>query len=65
VGAPYGDANLDGVFDTGDLVFVFQAGKYDANPAVRATWADGDWNCDGLFTSADLLRVFQLGTYRG
>lgn len=60
-----GDANLDGIFDSSDLVAIFQAGFYrDAatgHDAVlgSATWATGDWNCDGAFTSADLVAALQ------
>jgi uncharacterized protein YjbI with pentapeptide repeats len=65
-----GDANLDGEFDSADLVLVFEAGQYEtterfswggiANPA---TWSTGDWNTDGEFTSSDLVLAFQDGGY--
>ena len=48
-----GDVNLDGVFDSRDLIIVFQQGKYESGEA--ATWATGDWNCDGEFNAADLI----------
>jgi len=57
----FGDANLDGEFDSGDLVAVFEAGKYEAE--LEATWGEGDWNADGLFDSADLVTAFQDGGY--
>ena len=56
-----GDVNLDGEFDTSDLVNVFQAGKYEFDTA--ATWSDGDWNADGRFTTGDLVAAFQDGGY--
>jgi ELWxxDGT repeat protein len=56
-----GDANFDRLFDTSDLVSVFQRGKYETNSP--ATWSDGDWNCDGLFGTADLVAAFQRGWY--
>lgn len=59
-----GDANLDGIFDSTDLIAVFQAGKYEDGQARNATWAEGDWDCDGDFTTADLVVAFQSGKYR-
>lgn len=59
-----GDANLDGVFDSTDLVLVFQSGKYEDGIARNATWAEGDWDCDGEFTTADLVAAFQSGAYQ-
>lgn len=56
-----GDANLDGVFNSTDLVLVFQAGKYETGQA--AVWATGDWNEDGVFNSSDLVLAFQEGHY--
>ena len=59
--ALYGDANLDGLFNSTDLVQVFQAGKYETSQA--ADWNQGDWNGDGRFDSQDLIATFQRGTY--
>ena len=59
-----GDANLDGVFNSSDLVQVFQRGTYEAGVAGNSSWADGDWNCDGEFSSGDLVAAFQAGGYR-
>jgi hypothetical protein len=57
-----GNANLDGAFDSSDLVQVFGAGKYETG--IRdATWADGDWNHDSLFGSRDLIIALQYGAY--
>ncbi len=58
-----GDTDLDGVFNSRDLIRVFQAGKYERPDAGRVGWAEGDWNCDGRFDSKDLLRAFQSGGY--
>jgi hypothetical protein len=63
LGAPRGDANLDGAFNSSDLVSIFQVGKYETGQA--ATWSEGDWNGDSQFSSTDLVLVFQWGTYRG
>ena len=58
-----GDANRDGVFNSGDLVAVFQVGKYEDAIPGNATWAEGDWDGDGDFTSADIVLAFQYGAY--
>ena len=63
LGTTYGDANLDRVFDSSDLVRVFTAGQYDDGIEGNSSWATGDWNCDGEFDSADLVFVFQQGGY--
>lgn len=57
----YGDATLDGIFDTGDLVTVFQSGKFETEQS--ATWAEGDWDGDGRFGSGDLVLAFQDGGF--
>lgn len=57
-----GDANLDGVFDSRDLLLVFQGGRFESNG--DALWQEGDWNCDGRFDTSDLLAAFQAGSYR-
>jgi hypothetical protein len=58
-----GDSNGDGVFNSSDLVFVFQAGKYEDGIARNATFEEGDWNGDGDFDSSDLVLAFQEGNY--
>ncbi|MCA9218222.1 MAG: hypothetical protein KDB27_34375, partial [Planctomycetales bacterium] len=57
-----GDANRNGVFDSGDLVSVFQTGKYETGEP--ASWEDGDWNGDGVFSSADFVSAFVAGAYK-
>ena len=59
----FGDANLDGFFNSRDFVEVFRAGKYQDDVQDNASWAEGDWNGDGDFDSADLVYVFQKGEY--
>lgn len=59
----YGDANLDGRFDSRDLVQIFQFGVYEVNPPSNARWESGDWNADGEFNSRDLVAAFQAGKY--
>ncbi len=60
---PFGDSNLDGRFDSNDLLRVFQAGKYEDDTPGNGTWEDGDWDGDGEVTSRDLLFAFQEGDY--
>ena len=59
----FGDANLDGVFDSADLALTFQAGQYEDIRARNSTWASGDWNADGDFTTSDLVIAFRDGGY--
>ncbi|MEZ6120064.1 MAG: hypothetical protein R3C28_26325 [Pirellulaceae bacterium] len=72
-----GDANLDGKFDSKDLILAFSRHKYGTGES--ATWKDGDWNGapnsgflladqfgpqgDGLFNSQDLVAAMQTGLY--
>ncbi|MFC1758009.1 choice-of-anchor Q domain-containing protein [Planctomycetota bacterium] len=59
-----GDANFDGVFDSTDLIRVFQANQYEDEIANNSTWRDGDWNGDGEFDTSDLILAFQSGNYQ-
>ena len=59
----FGDANLDGVFNSSDMVSVFQAGQYEDAFEDNSGWATGDWNADGDFTTSDLVVAFQDGGY--
>ncbi|MCP4192266.1 MAG: hypothetical protein GY768_16770 [Planctomycetaceae bacterium] len=56
-----GDANLDGAFNSTDLVVVFRANKYESGEF--ASWAQGDWTGDGYFDSGDLVLAFVGGGY--
>ena len=58
-----GDANLDGIFNSNDFIYVFQIGEYEDAIPNNSGWADGDWNCDREFTSEDIVAAFQLGGY--
>jgi hypothetical protein len=60
-GTCVGDVNLDGVFDSGDLVQLFQVGVYESGDTAK--WTTGDWNGDFKFDSSDLLLAFQEGCY--
>jgi len=59
----YGDSNLDGVFNSGDLVQVFSRGEYEDAAALNSMWGSGDWNGDQEFNSSDLVTAFQGGGY--
>ena len=59
----YGDANLDGEFDSADLVQVFEANEYEDDIPNNSGWADGDWDGDREFTSQDLVLAFQDAGY--
>ena len=56
-----GDANLDGEFNSGDLVVVLSAGTYEAD--VDAVWSTGDFNGDGRANSSDLVAALSDGGY--
>ena len=59
-----GDANLDGNFDSHDLIAVFVAGEFEDTLVTNSGWATGDWNGDREFTSQDLVRAFEDGGYQ-
>ena len=59
----FGDANLDGVFGTRDLVVVFTSAEYEDGIDGNSTWATGDWNGDSDFDSADLVLALQSGRF--
>jgi hypothetical protein len=56
-----GDADLNGQFDSHDLVAVAQAGKFESD--APAVWSEGDWLGDGRFTSSDIVAALQEGGY--
>lgn len=58
-----GDTNLDGEFNSSDLINVFQAGQYEDSIEGNSTWSTGDWNADGDFSTTDLIVAFQDGGY--
>ena len=63
LGTVVGDANLDGLFDSGDIVQVFRTGEYEDGTQGNSTWSEGDWNCSGDFGSDDLVFAFQSGSF--
>ncbi len=58
-----GDSNGDGLFDSTDLVELFQMGQYEDGIAGNSDWVTGDWSGDGEFDSTDFVLAFQAGTY--
>ncbi len=58
-----GDSNLDGEFDSGDLLQVFQIGEYEDDVDGNSGWHAGDWNGDGDFDSRDIILAFQADTF--
>ena len=57
----FGDANLDGQFNSVDIVNVLQAGKFATNE--RAGWNEGDWDGNALFDRHDIIVALQDGGY--
>ncbi len=62
-GTYFGDANLDGVFDTQDFLSVFQIGEYEDAVTSNSTWSEGDWDGSGDFDSTDFVLAFQGGGF--
>ncbi len=56
-----GDANLDGEFTSGDLVVVFQGGRFETDQL--ANWSTGDWNGDSRFDTSDFVSAFADGGF--
>ena len=59
----FGDANLDGEFNSSDFVAVFKGGEYEDDIDMNSGWAEGDWNGDGDFNTRDFVFAFQDGGY--
>ena len=59
----YGDANLDGEFNSTDFVTVFIAGEYEDGVDGNSVWETGDWDGDGDFNTTDFVLAFQSGGY--
>jgi hypothetical protein len=59
----FGDADLNGQFDSSDFIQVFVVGEYEDSLAMNSTWAEGDWNADQDFGSGDFVTAFQDGGY--
>jgi hypothetical protein len=59
-----GDADLNGTFDSTDLVQVLAFGEYEDGVELNSTWLTGDWDGDGDFTSGDLVVALADGGYQ-
>jgi polyhydroxybutyrate depolymerase len=59
----FGDANLDGQFNSTDLIDVFGAGQYEDGVPDNSAWTTGDWDGTGDFDSADFVTAFQSAGY--
>ena len=59
----FGDANLDGEFNSGDLVFAFARAEYEDEISENSTWEDGDWSGDREFDSSDFVVAFSHGGF--
>ena len=59
----FGDANLDGEFNSSDFVDVFVGGEYEDGVVGNSTWATGDWSGDSEFDSSDFVSAFVAGGY--
>jgi hypothetical protein len=56
-----GDTDLDGEFNSGDLVIVLASGTYEAD--VASVWSTGDFTGDGRTNSGDLVAALADGGY--
>ena len=56
-----GDANLDGEFNSSDLITALAGGTYEAD--VDAGWESGDFDGSGRFDSGDLIFALADGGY--
>jgi hypothetical protein len=56
-----GDANLDGEFNSSDLVAVLASGTYEAD--IDSVWTTGDFTGDGRTNSSDLVAALADGGY--
>jgi hypothetical protein len=54
----FGDSNLDGEFNTRDLVAVFTTNQYEDGIEDNSTWSTGDWDGDRDFSTSDLVLAF-------
>ena len=62
-GTYFGDLDLDGQFNTQDLVAVLALGEFEDNVALNSTWATGDWDGDADVTSGDLVLALADGGF--
>jgi hypothetical protein len=58
-----GDANIDGIFNSTDLIDVLANGEYEDSIVGNSTWSEGDWTADNEFDSSDLIEALATGQY--
>ncbi len=63
LGTTYGDADVNGTFNSQDFVDIFQMGEYKDDIRGNSTWEEGDWNGDGDFDELDMLLAFASQGY--
>jgi hypothetical protein len=56
-----GDADLNGEFNSSDLVTVLASGTYEVD--INSVWSTGDFNGDGRTNSTDLVAALADGGY--
>jgi hypothetical protein len=56
-----GDADLNGEFNSSDLVAVLASGTYEVD--IESLWSSGDFNGDGRTDSSDLVAALADGGY--
>jgi hypothetical protein len=59
----FGDADLNGEFNSGDLIQVLAAGQYEDAIEQNSRWAVGDFDGDAEFTTSDLIVALADGGY--
>ena len=59
----FGDANLDGEFNSSDFTAVFVVAEYEDGIPSNSGWSDGDWDGDREFASSDFVQAFQGNGY--
>jgi formylglycine-generating enzyme len=59
----FGDSDLNGVFDSSDLVQVLVIGQYEDGLSGNSSWSTGDWDGDGEFGSSDFVFALQAGGF--
>ncbi len=64
MGTDIGDVNLDGRFDSTDLIIMFIAGQFEDQRVGNSRWSTGDLDGDAEFDSSDLIFAFQFGGYQ-
>ncbi len=58
-----GDSNLDGVFNSTDLISVLISGEYEDDIPLNSNWTEGDWDGSGDFNTRDFVFALEAGKY--